>query len=176
MKRKIILLLTLILLLSLSISGCVIRAKKGFILGSQQGAYLPPTMQPTVIPTITPTPTPIVPTQPANCMNLLTFLADNTVPDGSSYKPGATIDKRWLVENSGTCHWNETYEVRLVTGDAMGVEPSQPMPLTASGDQAEVAILFTAPSTPGGYQSAWQGYTGSGMPFGDVFYIDIVVE
>jgi hypothetical protein len=176
MKSKSILLMSLLLLLSLAMSGCVIRAKKGLAIGSQQSAYLPPTMAPTVIPTITPTPTPIIPTQPANCMNLLTFLSDLTVPDGSTFKPGATIDKRWLVENSGNCHWNETYELRLVTGDDMGVEPSQSLPQTASGDQAEIAILFIAPSNPGSYQSAWQAYTGSGMPFGDVFYIDITVE
>jgi hypothetical protein len=176
MKNKWVYLLGVLLLFGLLVSGCVIRSKNSSILSSQHSAYLPPTVAPSLTPTITPTPTPVVPTQPANCLSLLTFISDLTVPDGSVYKPGAQIDKRWLVENSGTCHWNETYQLRLVTGDDMGVEPTQALPLTPSGEQNEIQILFTAPEQPGNYQSAWQAYTGSGMPFGDVFYVDVVVE
>lgn len=165
MKQKLIRLLASILLLGLLSSGCVIRSKGQNNNGFNQGVFLPPTVAPSLIPTITPTPTPIVPTQPANCMSLLTFLSDLTVPDGTVFSPGATIDKRWLVENSGDCHWNDTYELRLVTGADLGVDPSQPLPQTPSGEQAEVQILFIAPDQPGSYQSAWQAYTGTGMPF-----------
>ena len=176
MNKKFISLLASILLISLFASGCVIRSRGDKNATVNQGVFLPPTVAPTLTPTISPTPTPIVPTQPANCMSLLTFLSDLTVPDGTVFSPGETIDKRWLVENSGDCHWNDTYELRLVTGDDLGVDPSQPLPQTLSGDQATVQILFVAPSEPGSYQSAWQAYTGSGMPFGDVFYVDITVE
>jgi hypothetical protein len=176
MNKKLVRLLSSIIILGLLTSGCVIRSKEQNDAVLNQGVFLPPTVAPTLIPTITPTPTPIIPTQPANCMSLLTFLSDQTVPDGTVFSPGDTIDKRWLVENSGDCHWNETYELRLVTGADLGVDPTQPLPPTLSGEQAIIQILFIAPSEPGSYQSAWQAYTGSGMPFGDVFYVDIAVE
>jgi hypothetical protein len=176
MKNKFVRLLSGFIILGIIASGCVIRSRVNNDAGMNQGIFLPPTVAPTLIPTITPTPTPIVPTQPVNCMSLLTFLSDLTIPDGTVFAPGETIDKRWLVENSGDCHWNETYELRLVTGADLGVDPSQPLPQTLSGDQATIQIEFIAPSEPGSYQSAWQAYTGSGMPFGDVFYVDITVE
>ncbi|RPI34879.1 MAG: hypothetical protein EHM70_01465, partial [Chloroflexota bacterium] len=115
-----------------------------------------------------PTPTP-------PCTDLLTFLEDLTIPDGTAVGPGEALDKRWQVENSGTCNWDESYRVKLVAGPEMGAPSEQTLYPARSGTSAVIRIQFTAPSDPGAYRSAWQAYNPSGEPFGDPFFIDIIV-
>ncbi len=52
-----------------------------------------------------------VPISTPACINNLTYLEDLTLPDGTVVKPGESLDKRWLVENSGTCNWDENYRL-----------------------------------------------------------------
>src|SRR5215510_7945010 len=49
------------------------------------------------------------------------FLADVTVPDGTTYSPDTTFKKTWKLKNIGTCAWSKT-DVSLVfdTGAVMG--------------------------------------------------------
>jgi hypothetical protein len=37
-------------------------------------------------------------------------------------------------------------------------------------------LILKAPETPGGYRTAWQAFNAAGKAFGDVIYIDIVVQ
>ena len=110
------------------------------------------------------------------CVPNLTFLEDLTVPDGSLVKPGSTLDKRWRVENSGTCNWDEKYRLKLIAGPEMGAKPEQALYPARSGTQAVLRIIFTAPEEPGPYRSAWQAYGPGGQPFGDPFFIEIMVQ
>lgn len=135
---------------------------------------------------VTPVPTPLITatlqasepprfTPTSVCTPNLTFLSDLTIPDGTQVVPGATLDKRWRVENSGTCNWDVHYRVKLIAGDQMGASAEQALYPARSGAQATLRILFTAPIEPGTYRSAWQAYDPNGQPFGDVFFIEIVV-
>ena len=36
------------------------------------------------------------------------FVSDLTVPDGSSFAPGATFTKTWRLKTIGTCTWTTT--------------------------------------------------------------------
>jgi len=156
--------------------------------------YLPPTRS---LPTETPTPIPVTIFTPAPdlplteaaaapttfqdtpqpiCENDLSFVSDLTVPDGSIFEPGATIDKRWRVENSGTCNWDSRYRLRFILGDAMGTTVEQLLFPARAGTQTEIAILFTAPDEPGVYRSEWQAYGADGAPFGDPIYMEVVVQ
>src|SRR3990170_5174182 len=47
------------------------------------------------------------PTPP--CTPGLAFLDDLTIPDGSVVAPEERLDKRWQVENNGTCNWDSSY-------------------------------------------------------------------
>ena len=49
--------------------------------------------------------------QPANCTNRARFVDDVTIPDGTTVKRGEWITKTWLLENYGTCPWDENYKV-----------------------------------------------------------------
>lgn len=148
--------------------------------------YIPPTaavVSPSLI-ILTPTSSstlsaPIQQTLPSptpSCINDLTFIEDLTIPDQTVVSPGVTLDKRWQVENSGSCNWDESYRVKLVSETNIGTPAEQALYPARSGTQATIRVLFVAPSEPGMYLSAWQAYSPLGEPFGDPFYIDIAVE
>lgn len=118
---------------------------------------------------ILPSPTPL-------CVNDLTFLEDLTIPDGAVVQPGDELDKRWLVENSGTCNWDRDYGLVLIGGPDMGAAQHQALFPARSGARAVIRIIFTAPEEPGVYRSAWQARDPSGELFGDPFFIEIVVS
>ncbi len=148
-------------------------------------AFRPPTAAPPtlILPTATPlsiTAT-IAPTLTATvdagpCTNLLTFLDDLTVEDGTTFAPGADIDKQWLVQNDGTCNWDSTYKLKWVDGYTLGVTEEQPLFPAAAGVQVTLRIVFTAPEEPGTYQTTWQATAPDGTLFGDTVYMEIVVQ
>lgn len=121
-------------------------------------------------------PTAAITSSPQACANGLTYLNDLTIPDGSEIQPGATIDKRWEVQNSGTCNWDETYALQLIAGDAMEAGTTRALIPARSGATISLRILFRAPETPGDYRTAWQAYSPDGEAFGDPVYMEIRVS
>jgi len=85
------------------------------------------------------------------------------------------LEKEWLVTNSGTCHWDSGYRLKLVGGEAMGAPLELALHPARAGTQATVRISFTAPLLAGTYQSAWQAFAPDGTPFGDAIYMTINV-
>jgi hypothetical protein len=115
------------------------------------------------------------PSATAPCSDDLLFVEDSTIPDGSSIKVNDAIDKRWLVENNGSCNWGPDYRLRLIEGPSLGAATEQALFPALSGTQALIRILFQAPAAAGAYRSAWQAHRPSGEAFGDIIYIDIQV-
>ncbi len=130
-----------------------------------------PTFPAVLSATETPVATPLV-----ACANELSFVQDLTVPDGSVIPPGGSIDKQWLVQNSGTCSWDSRYRFKLVGAEALGALTEQALYPAKAGSQATLRILFTAPAEPGTYQSAWQAFAPDGSIFGDAVFMQIIVE
>ncbi len=128
----------------------------------------PPSPSAASNPAFHPSPTPA-------CINNLSFIEDLSIPDGTQVTPGEVIDKRWQVENSGTCNWDDTYHLQLIAGPDLDAPPEQALYPARSGTQAPIRILFTAPNDPGTYRSAWQAYDPQGGTFGDPFFIEVVV-
>lgn len=168
-----------IFLLSSAISACTsIPITAPPRTGTQPPIYVPPTQLPP-----TPTTTRLPPSTPIelraaatpDCTDQLSFQNDLTIPDGTQVAPGEALDKRWEVENSGTCNWDERYSLRLVAGNDLGAKPQVGLYPARSGTLASINILFTAPTEPGPYRSAWQAYGPAGEAFGDQIFIDIVV-
>jgi hypothetical protein len=125
------------------------------------------TLVPTYPVSLTPTPT---------CVDGLSFLSDVTLPDYSIVSTGSSLDKQWLVLNSGSCNWDGRYRLRLVGGDAMGVSTEWSIFPARAGTQATLQMDFTAPQEPGQYFSEWQAFDPQGFPFGDSFFIKIIVQ
>jgi hypothetical protein len=86
------------------------------------------------------------------------------------------LDKRWAVQNSGTCNWDEDYRIKLIAGPGMGVPVQQALIPALSGTQVMIRMVFIAPQEGGSYRSAWQAYDPQDNAFGDPFFIDIVVD
>jgi hypothetical protein len=146
--------------------------------------FRPPTQpQPTqILPTTTPVPTIQLPTSTVTvtptegpCANNLEFVSDVTIPDGTTVSIGSTIEKQWLVDNSGTCNWDSAYRLKWISGDPMGANQEQALYPARAGTQATLRILFTAPAAEGTFESAWQAYGSNGIAFGDPIYMKIVV-
>ncbi len=123
------------------------------------------------VPAETAQPSPTLP-----CTDGLTFIDDLTVPDGSQVKPGAELDKRWEVRNSGSCNWDDRYSLRLTAGEPLGGADSLPLYPARSETNAVIRILLQAPLAEGSYRSAWQAHNPAGEPFGDLIFVDIIVE
>lgn len=115
------------------------------------------------------------PTQIPNCTNDLEYSADLTVPDGTQFDPGVLIEKDWKVKNSGTCNWNNTYTLRLISGSSMGIEPTQALIPARNGTEAVVRIEFIAPQDSGRYEATWQAFGPDGEAFGEWLSVSIVV-
>lgn len=131
-----------------------------------QVAVIESTPLPTIFPTV----------NPADCTNDLTFLEDLTIPDNMFATFGLALDKQWLVENSGTCHWNAAYRLRNIGGASLGAPAEIALYPARAGTQAALRILFTAPFAEGVYESAWQAIDANGVPFGDPIFIRIAVQ
>jgi hypothetical protein len=143
--------------------------------------YRPPTAaspilpSPTLIPPETASPSPPSTAPTPACSDNLTFLEDVSIPDGTLVLPEETLDKTWMVENSGTCNWDGSYRLKLIAGPEMNIDTQQALYPARSGTQAPIRLVFTAPLEAGEYRSAWQAYNPSGQAFGDPIFIDIIV-
>ncbi len=157
-------------------------------------AALSPTPLPAT-PTATPAPTqPVTPTlslsptatQAAGGVqtgvDLITFVADLTVPDGTTYAPGETFVKTWRLQNNGSTTWNTSYSLVFISGSQMNGPAS--VPLTASvapGATLDVSVSLTAPAQAGAHTGNWMLRNANGKNFGlgpiadTPFYVQINV-
>jgi hypothetical protein len=150
--------------------------------GSEQIAA--PTMAWTPLPTVRPQsihPT-VMPTrgeirqQVGDCIDDARFIEDLTIQDGTIVIPGKRLDKRWSVQNSGTCDWGPGYAlVRLGEDPFVGAEEIALYPARA-GSSAIWQLVLEAPEEPGDYLSHWQAQNPQGYLFGDSVFLLVVVE
>ncbi len=169
--------LVVLVLTTILLSACVRSSTRGIPSDQTSQPYIPVTL---VAPTLTSTAA-ITPTQPAgdndpDCVDSLTYIEDLTIQDGTVVAPGASLDKRWLVKNSGTCNWDVGYEILFTGGSEMGAITEQSLYPARSGAEATIQLFFTAPEEPGEYRSAWTATNPAGIAFGDPIYIYIIVE
>ncbi len=165
----------ILVVVALALSGCnTLRPSRPVQTGTQSSAFIAPTLAPTLTPS--PTVDRTTPTQIPDCSNVLSYLEDLSIPDGTHFEAGSKIEKQWQVKNSGTCNWTEAYTLQLVDGEAMGAQESQDLVQAKAGAEAVVEINFIAPTTPGEHKSSWQAFDPDGKPFGDKVFIQIVVN
>jgi len=141
----------------------------------QPALFIPATLVVSPAPTLTLTASVPQPTPTPDCTSDLKFLADVTIPDGTEVQPGAEVVKRWEVENSGSCNWDERYSLVNIERPELGIEKKQSLYPARSGSKAVLQVVFTAPSEPGTYRSLWQAAGPDGEFFGDRFYVEFVV-
>ena len=163
----------LILIGAILLGGCM-RSQS---MGTDYVPFVPPTLVATVVNTPTVSPIDPIPAALAkNCLNILSFVDDLTIPDGTVVSPGEKIKKVWAVKNDGSCKWNKRYTLRLMNGLAMGASSEQELVNIEPGKQGKIEIEFTAPEYIGSYFSSWMAYDDQGRAFGDDIYCEIYVD
>jgi hypothetical protein len=99
--------------------------------------------------------------------NAAQFVADVTVPDNTTFSPGAGFVKTWRFKNVGSCSWTTSYQVLFASGDPMGAPPvfnlTSSIPPGATGD---LSVSLTAPSSAGTFQDYFKLRAGNGSVFG----------
>lgn len=121
--------------------------------------------------TIVPTVEPISPSCPPGA----TFAADVSIPDGTELGPGESFEKTWRIRSSGCAPWPAGTRLVFVSGDEMGGVDGAEAAETPLGETADVTVQLTAPNDPGTYKGFWQMHAPDGTPFGDRFYVMIIV-
>ena len=139
------------------------------IISRAGGTSTPATSTP-VTPTVTGTPPTATATSSAtsipNACDRAQFVADVTVPDGTSYAPGIGFTKTWRLKNIGTCTWTN-YSLMFDSGEKMGGPDSALIPTTvAPGQTVDITVQLTSPTTAGTYRGYWKLKNNTGVPFG----------
>lgn len=111
----------------------------------------------------------------ADCELNAQFIDDVTIPDGTVLGADAPFLKVWRIRNSGTCPWDETYQIHFVSGDAMSGPPSTSVPAAQPGETAELSLSLAAPSQPGSHRGNWQLCARDTACFGPELYVEISV-
>jgi hypothetical protein len=93
----------------------------------------------------------------------------------SRFQPGANVEQRWVMRNSGTTTWGAGYQLVYLGGATLGTAQTISAPTTAPGAEAEFTLAFQAPAKPGVYRSYWRMRNPAGKWFGDQLWVDIVV-
>ena len=95
------------------------------------------------------------------------FVADVTIPDGTTIQPGTTFKKTWRLKNIGYCSWSTAYTMVFESGTQMGNTVSVAMPSTvAPGQTVDVSVDLVAPSNAGTYRGYWLFKNSNGLKFG----------
>ncbi|MCB9135282.1 MAG: hypothetical protein H6636_07635 [Anaerolineales bacterium] len=129
-----------------------------------------PTETGTPTPTITPLPTftSLAPTatSAAPC-NAASFVADVTVPDGTTFTPNVAFTKIWRIKNEGTCAWNANYALVYSSGERMSGKKTNFLPGTVNpGGTVDLAVAMEAPGSPNTYRGDWMLQSPEGKLFG----------
>ncbi len=156
---------------------------------------LVPTMgQSTSIPLQTMAPTNTLPsivqptatTKPAGTVpcNRAAFIQDVTYPDNTKVNPGERFTKTWRLQNTGTCTWNEDYQLVFVSGDLMGADKVIKFPKDTTvfpQGTIDLSVKFDAPTVAGTYTGNWKLASDTDETFGlgdfnAAFWVTIVVS
>jgi hypothetical protein len=118
--------------------------------------------------------TPETPTTPQGTDGLK-YVADVTIPDGTTLKAGESFTKTWRVTNTGTNAWGSGYILRFAEGNQLSGPNSFPLAPAQPGQTIEISIPLHAPGAPGRYVSKWTAANALGYSFGATITTVIVV-
>jgi hypothetical protein len=90
-----------------------------------------------------------IPTNPPDCTNSATFVADVTIPDNTNVAGGTAFTKTWRIGNNGTCVWGPTYTLSHYSDERLGAPDSVPLALTYPGQTLDISVDLVAPNATG---------------------------
>lgn len=137
----------------------------------------------TPLPGFTALASPVAPaatTSLGDACNNSAFEADVTIPDFSEMEPGRNFVKTWRIRNTGTCTWDEGYELVYIGGsnpdlDPYDVEFDSSDDFVTGGESVDLSVELTTPCDPGDYEGHWRMRTDQGAYFGTVISVYVKV-
>ena len=127
----------------------------------------PPTSAATSTPAPTFTSAPTATQGTIGCVDDGKYVADITIPDGTTFATPAAFTKTWRVQNIGTCTWNTTYSLKFVGGAQLSGPSAIAMPTNVeSGATVDLSVSLTSPATQGTYIGQWRLTNTNGSDFG----------
>jgi hypothetical protein len=137
------------------------------------GATAPPASTP--LPQVTPTTVPGVP-GPGGCVLNAQFIADITVPDGTTVALGGAFVKTWRVRNTGTCGWDNRYKLIFAAGNQLNAPGAVALPATDAGAVTDVSVNMQAPATGSGpLAGEWRFASPDNTVFGNKLTVVIAL-
>ncbi len=103
------------------------------------------------------------------------FVQDVSIPDGFVAPANAPLIKTWRLRNTGTTTWGSGYQLVFIRGKQMGGPSAVSVAVTGSGQEANISVNLTAPTTPGNHRGYWRMRNPQGTYFGDEIWVDIRV-
>lgn len=103
------------------------------------------------------------------------FVADNNIPDGQVFPPGAEFVKSWRMRNDGSGPWPADTELVFVGGDKLMIDASEHFKVGSVPPGEEVDVWtgdMKAPDVPGKYISYWRLCDNKGRRFGHSIWIE----
>lgn len=103
------------------------------------------------------------------------FVADNNIPDGQIFPPGAEFVKSWRMRNDGPGSWPADTELVFVAGDKLVIDKSERFKVGGVPPGEEVDVWtgeMKAPDVPGKYISYWRLCDNKGRRFGHSIWIE----
>ena len=72
--------------------------------------------------------------------------------------------------------WDADYKLLFIGGEEMTAVTSFPIPAAQPGQQVNISMELTAPTTPGTYFCDWRLVDAQGSQYGDIIYARILAE
>ena len=103
------------------------------------------------------------------------FVADNNIPDGQIFPPGAEFVKSWRMRNDGPGPWPAETELVFVAGDKLVIDKTERFKVGSVAPGEEVDVWtgeMKAPDVPGKYISYWRLCDTKGRRFGHSIWVE----
>jgi hypothetical protein len=113
---------------------------------------------------------------PRTCLNDAVFLEDLTIPDQTIVDANEPLDKRWSVQNNGTCDWGPGYRLVHISRDDFQAEEAIALFPARAGAVASWQVEMKAPFKPGEHIGIWQASSPEGEFFGEQVYLWVIVS
>lgn len=108
------------------------------------------------------------------------FSLDVNVIDGTMMAPSTPFTKIWRMRNNGSLVWPRGTQLVWIGGDRFSDAVSVEIEIPADGvlvdQELDIAVDFTAPTSPGRYCSYWRMASPSGQKFGQRVWVLIQVD
>lgn len=188
MTRK---LFTVIALLTFALSACGGGGAAQTGTPTATNTQIPTVSVATTAPAMTETPTPdgtavtftptvgtVAPTNPPDCTNSASFVADITIPDNTNVAAATTFTKIWRIANNGTCVWGPDYKLTHYSEERMSAPDTVPLGITYPGENLDISVDLTAPNSTGRHQANFviENPAGLIMKIGDDSRLWVVIN